>query len=137
MVKGLLSSLETLKDLQFANYCPYVTMTQTAIYPFAVVMNLESWNNLPPEVQKVMDDLVTEQSEWTGTYMDQHVHEAVQWAVTTHKVQIIRLSTAELAHWNQLLEPLTAKWVEEAKAKGLPAEAMLADIKASIRQHHQ
>lgn len=137
VVKGLLSSLETLKDLQFANYCPYVTMTQTAIYPFAVVMNLESWNNLPPEVQKVMDDLVTEQSEWTGTYMDQHVHEAVQWAVTTHKVQIIRLSTAELAHWNQLLEPLTAKWVEEAKAKGLPAEAMLADIKASIRQHHQ
>ena len=137
VVKGLLSSLETLKDLQFANYCPYVTMTQTAIYPFAVVMNLDSWNKLPPEVQKVMDDLVTEQSEWTGIYMDQHVHEAVQWAVTTHKVQIIRLSTTELAHWNQLLEPLTAKWVEEAKAKGLPAEAMLADIKASIRQHHQ
>ena len=137
VVKGLLSSLETLKDLQFANYCPYVTMTQTAIYPFAVVMNLDSWNKLPPEVQKVMDDLVTEQSEWTGIYMDQHVHEAVQWAVTTHKVQIIRLSTTELAHWNQLLEPLTAKWVEEAKAKGLPAEAMLADIKAFIHQHQQ
>lgn len=137
VVKGLLSSLETLKDFKFAEYCPYVTMTQTAIYPFAVVMNMESWNKLPPEVQKVMDDLITEQSEWTGIYMDQHVHESVQWSVATHKVKIIQLPAAELARWNQLLEPLTAKWVETAKAKGLPAEAMVADIKAFIRQHHR
>jgi hypothetical protein len=30
----------------------------------------------------------------------------------------------------KMVEPMIGKWKEEAKAKGLPAEAILADIKA-------
>ena len=135
VVKGLYSSLEVMKDFKFAETCKYVTKTDTVIYPFAVVMNMDSWNALPKDVQKVMEDLGTEQAEWTGNYMDNHVKEAMEWSVKSQKVEVIELSAAEKAKWDARLEPLTAKWIEQAKAKGLPAEAIVADIKALVEKH--
>ena len=121
-VKGLFSSLESMKDFKFAEMCKYVTMTETVIYPFAVVMNMDSWNALPADVQKVMNDLVLEQSEWTGNYMDNHVNKAVAWSKSQQGVEFIKLSKKEKAQWDAKLEFLTDKWVKGAKAKGLPAQ---------------
>lgn len=132
VVQGLFSSLEVMKDLKFAEICPYITMTETVIYPFAVVMNLDAWNALPGDVRKVMDDLRVEQAEWTGTYMDGHVQEAVAWSREQHKVEVITLPPAEKARWDALLEPITAGWIADAKAKGFPAEAIVKDIRSRI-----
>ncbi len=135
VVKGLYSSLEVMKDFKFAESCKYVTLTDTVIYPFAVVMNMDVWNKLPKEVQKVLDDLKVEQSEWTGEYMDNHVKEAMKWAVDTQGVEVIKLSSAERSKWDAKLQPLTKKWVADAQAKGLPAEAIVADIKTLIKKY--
>lgn len=121
-VKGLFSSLESMKDFKFAEMCKYVTMTETVIYPFAVVMNMDSWNALPADVQKVMNDLVVEQSEWTGNYMDNHVNKAVAWSKSQQGVEFIKLSKKEKAQWDAKLEFLTDKWAKGAQAKGLPAQ---------------
>jgi TRAP-type C4-dicarboxylate transport system substrate-binding protein len=134
VVKGLYSSLEVMKDFKFAESCKYVTMTDTVIYPFAVVMNMNSWNKLPKEVQQVMEDLRVEQSEWTGKYMDDHVKAAMEWAQKEQKVEVIRLSPEEKARWDAKLAPLTAKWAAEAKDKGLPADDIIEDIKALVKK---
>ena len=52
VVKGLFSSLEVMKDFKFAEICKYVTITDTVIYPFAVVMNMDRWNALPDDQRK-------------------------------------------------------------------------------------
>jgi TRAP-type C4-dicarboxylate transport system substrate-binding protein len=105
-------------------------MTDTVIYPFAVVMNMDKWNALPKDVQKVMDALVVEQAGWTGEYMDNHVKEAMDWSQKNHNVQVITLSKDEKAAWDAKLQFLTDKWVSDAKEKGLPADAIVNDIKA-------
>lgn len=135
VVKGLFSSLETMKDFKFAEVCRYVTMTNTVIYPFAVVMNMDSWNALPEDVKKVMEDLGTEQAEWTGRYMDGHVKESIEWSKKNYKVEFIQPSDAEKAEWNKKLEFITDKWVKDAKEKGLPAEAIVKDIKAFRKKY--
>ena len=134
VVKGLFSSLEVMKDFKFAETCKYVTMTDTVIYPFAVVMNMDSWNKLPEDVQQVMDDLRVEQSEWTGTYMDNLVKAAMEWAKTEQNVEVITLSAEEKAKWDAKLAPLTEKWVVNAKSKGFAADAIVNDIKALIKK---
>jgi len=134
VVKGLFSSLDVMKDFKFAETCKYVTITDTVIYPFAVVMNMDSWNKLPQDVQKVMDDLRVEQSEWTGTYMDNHVKAAMEWAKTEQNVEVITLSAAEKAKWDAKLVPLTEKWAANAKSKGFPADAIVDDIKVLIKK---
>ena len=130
VVKGLFSSLEVMKDFKFAETCRYVTETNKGVIPFAVVMNMDKWNALPANVKKVMDDLGEEQSEWTGNYMDKHVEEAISWSKEKYKVEFITLSKEEKAKWDALAAPITDAWINEAKAKGLPSEAIVADLKA-------
>jgi TRAP-type C4-dicarboxylate transport system substrate-binding protein len=135
VIQGQFSSLEVMKDFKYAETCKFVTMTNTVIYPFAVVMNMDSWNKLPKDVQKVMNDMAKEQSEWTGVYMDKHVNEAMEWSKKTQKVEVIHLSAQDKAQMDKLLEPITKKWINDAKAKGLPAEAILSDIKAFAKKY--
>jgi TRAP-type C4-dicarboxylate transport system substrate-binding protein len=128
IVKGAASSLETLMDFKYAELCRYVTIMNGPVYPFAVVMNLNKWKSLPKDVQKVMNDLAREQSAWTGKYMDDHVKKSVDWSKKTYDIEIIELSNEEMAKWNKLLEPITAKWVKDAEGAGIPGEKILKDI---------
>lgn len=135
VVQGLFSSLEVMKDFKFAETCRYVTMTNTVIYPFVTVMNLEKWNALPKDIQKVLDDMAAEHSEWTGNYNDNYWRKAMEWAKKTYNVEVIELSDEEMARWNKLLEPITAKWIEQANAKGLPGKKIVEDIKALAKKY--
>jgi len=135
VVKGLFSSLETMKDFKFAEMCRYVTMTNTVIYPFAVIMNMDKWNSLPKNVQKAMNNLVLEQSEWTGNYMDNHVKDAIIWSKNTHNVEFISLSNKEKGKWDKKLQFLNDKWVAGAKDKGLPGKKIVKDLKKLIAKH--
>jgi len=135
VVDGLFSSLEVMKDFKFAELCRYATMTQTVIYPFSVVMNMDSWNKLPADVKKVFDDLRVEQSEWTGTYMDNHVQKSIEWSKKTYDVEFIELAAGEKAKWDAELEPITNAWIKDAEGKGFPAGQIVEDIEALIEKH--
>ncbi len=137
VVQGLFSSLEVMKDLKFAEECSYVTVTNTVVYPFAVVMNLDRWNALPDDVKTVMENLSREQALWTGIYMDNHVKEAVEWSKKTHNVEFLELDPANSQAWNQTLLPITEKWIEKASAKGFDGKNIVDTIKTLIQKHGQ
>jgi TRAP-type C4-dicarboxylate transport system substrate-binding protein len=135
VVKGLFTSLEVMKDFKFAEICKYVTMTDAVIYPFSVVMNLDKWNSLPKDVQKVMEDMAREHSEWIGNYMDAHIIESVEWSTKTQGVEVISLSAAEKAKWDKLLDPILTDWIAGANKKGYPADAIVSDIQALMKKN--
>ena len=58
-------------------------------------MNLDKWNSLPKDVQQVMDNMAREHSAWTGTYMDEHIIESMEWSKKTQGVEVIALSKTE------------------------------------------
>lgn len=135
VVKGLFSSLEVMKDFKFAELCKYITVTDAVVYPFAVVMNMDKWKALPKDVQEVFEDLGTQQSAWTGAYMDRHAMESVKWSEKNQGVKVIALSGAEKAEWDKLLEPITEKWIASASGKGVPAKDLVNDIKAFTKMY--
>lgn len=122
VIEGIVTSREVLKDLKLAEKLKYVTDYPMTVTTFVAVMNKEVWNSLPPDVQKVIDDLSLEMALWTGEYMDNHVKEALEWSQKEHGLQIVTLSAAEKESWDKILKPLQDKYVAELKAKGLPAE---------------
>ena len=128
MVKGLVSSLEVLKDFKFAETCRYVTLIDTVIYPFAVVMNKDTWSSLPKDVQKVIDDLSREQALWTGRYMDDHVKEAIEWSKKTYNVEFIKLPPEDMAKAKKLVKPMIDAYIKRAKAAGVPADKVMKDV---------
>ncbi len=135
VVQGLFSSLEVLKDLKFAENCKFVTMTNTVVYPFAVVMNLNRWKSLPDNVKKVMDDLAEDQAKWTGNYMDSHVKDAIEWSKKVHKVEFIKLDKKSAEKWNSKLSPIVNRWIDRADKKGLKGKEIVNTIKKLIREN--
>jgi TRAP-type C4-dicarboxylate transport system substrate-binding protein len=129
VIKGNVSSLEVMKDFKYAEYCHHVTgNVNLFVVSFAVVMNMNKWNSLPPDVKKVIDDLRKDQAIWTGQYVDNHVKEAMKWSEKTYNVQVHKLSTKEISRWYALLKPMTDKHLKDVEAKGLPAKAILDDV---------
>ena len=80
-----------------------------------------------------MMNLKKEQALWTGNYMDNEITKAIAWSKKTNNVKFISLSPAEKAKWDSKLGFIIDKWVKTARAKGLPAEAILKDIKSFTR----
>jgi TRAP-type C4-dicarboxylate transport system substrate-binding protein len=129
VVKGNFSSLEVLKDFNYAAYTPYVTLINLQVVSFAVVMNKEKWNALPADVKKIFDDMRREQAEWTGTYVDNHVSEALKWSKEKYKdFQIFDLPKAESAEVPKLMQPIIDAYVKKANAAGLPGNQIMKDI---------
>lgn len=136
VVEGLFSSLEVMKDFKYAELCKYVTMTDTVIYPFAVVMNQQKWDSLPDDVKQVMNDMIDEQSLWTGRYMDDHVQEANKWSKTEQNVEFITLDAEQKKLWDVKLKPIVDQWVSD-NTPALPAEEIVDFINDGINKYGQ
>ncbi len=128
IVKGIFSSLDILKDFNFAESCRYATICHMQTTSFAVVMNMKKWKSLPEKVKKIMDDLSREHSLWTGEYIDRHVKESTQWAKKKYGEEVIILSDSEYRLWHKKVEPIKDEWLKKTRAKGLPADAFFKDL---------
>jgi TRAP-type C4-dicarboxylate transport system substrate-binding protein len=137
VVKGMVSSMEILQDFKFAAYTPYATIANINVVTFAVVMNKDKWNSLPADVKKVLDGMRREQALWTGTYVDDHVTEALAWSKKTHNHQVFTLSAADAATVKTLLKPMVDEYVKRVTEKGLPGDKIVADALAFKKKNEQ
>lgn len=128
VVKGLVSSFDVLKDMNFAELCRYETIANLPVYPFAVIMNKSKWDGLPEEVKKVLDDLGREQAQWTGAYLDNYTSKALAWAKEKYEVEVITLSDADYQTMNAKIAPMIDAWKADAAKKGVDADAVLTDM---------
>ncbi len=129
VVKGNFSSMEVLKDFNYAAYTPYVTLVNLQVVSFAVVMNKDKWNALPADVKKIFDDMRREQAEWTGSYVDNHVKEALAWSKQKYKdFQVFDLPKGDSAEIPRLMQPIIDGYVKKTNALGLPGDQIIKDI---------
>lgn len=134
-IEGLFTSLEVMQDYNFAETCKFVTMTEQVVHPFVVVMNKEKFNSLPADIQKILKDLFTEQSEWTADYMDSHVKEAMEWAVREKGVEVIIPTTKTKILMDKATSSLIGSWAAEGVLQGLPTEEILATLQDYTEKH--
>lgn len=135
LVKGVLSSFDWLKDFNFAEHLRHQTVTNFVVYPFAVIMNRDAWNDLPDNVKQVMNDMSREQAQWTGNYLDDHIKESLQWSKEKYNIDVMHLSEADAKLATEKLSVMVADWKKRAEAKGIDADAVLKQVKAFKADH--
>ena len=128
IVKGNVSSMEILKDFNFAAYLPYATEANLFVVTFAVVMNKDKWNSLPADVKKVIDDMRREQAEWTGKYVDDHVQEALKWSKEKYNHQVLKLSKADTTEIANLTKPMIDEYIKKVNGMGLAGDQIVKDV---------
>jgi len=129
-VKGHVSSMEVLKDFNYAAYTANATIANLWVVTFAVVMNKEKWESLPADVKKVIDDMRKEWALWTGNYVDNHVTEAINWSKEKYNLQIFEFPAAEKAEIPKLIKPLVDEYTKRVTAAGLPGDQIIRDVYA-------
>ncbi len=118
-IDGEASNFETLFSFKFAEVCDYSTSVWqiTNPYPFYCVMNKDSYNDLPPDIQIIFDELVGEYVErtqlmWNSTdYLGKAAGEK-------NGVEFIYLSDAEAARWVAAVEPVIDGYIAKMVAAG-------------------
>lgn len=126
VIEGTMTSRDVLQDFKLAEMLHYVTDYNTVVVSFAAVMDKKKWEQLPPKVQQVIDELSREMAIWTGQYHDkENVAKSVAWSQKEHGLEVLSLTPEEKAKWDALLEPMVEEWIQEKEAQGLPARKYL------------
>ena len=134
-IDGLLLAWEALDSYQVR--AKYATDWHGNITTFVLAMNSSTYDNLPADLQKLIDDttgLVA--ARQLGSAADEASKDGRAFAEKSG-TEIINLTPAEREAFNAASKPAIDKIVAETAAKGLPAAAFLSDFKAEIAHFSQ
>ena len=102
---------------------------------FVVAMNKASYDKLPDDLKKVIDDNSgIETAAMFGRAMD--AGDAVGLAIAKKNGNnIITLDEAETQRWKDAAEPLINAWIEEMNGKGLPGKEMVTKARELVDKY--
>jgi TRAP-type transport system periplasmic protein len=89
------------------------------------IMNMNSWNKLPAEDKKIVDEVGRNPFKATGG-LTRDDYKVIMSEITKAGVKLIDLPKAEAEQWYGKFQDVTRKWVTELEAKGLPAKKTVA-----------
>ena len=130
VIVGAIMPAEAGRTWRLAEICKYVTLTWR-VFPAAnvyVAMNKKSYEKLPPEINKVFNEI---SAEWN----EKHVllwndAELAGYKFGKEKdVTFIDLPKAEAEKWKQNIIPLKTKYMEDMQKKGYSEEQILSWFK--------
>jgi len=122
-VDGGTTTKGDIKSFKFPSVAKYFTDFALFACPtIFMVMNLNKWNALPPDLQKIMED----NSKWgkaeTVKFLDADTENSKQWA-TKEGMEFITLKPEERKKWAEAIGPVYLKLATDLDAKGYPASS--------------
>lgn len=126
VAEGVMCPIEALDGWKLAEVTKYTTQNFGSAYStgFFVVMNKAKWAALPPDLQKIIEQVNEEWIEKTGRAWDEIDKKGYD-VVKARGGQIIPLSQEEDWRWAKLVKPIYDEYVKNMKEKGLPGEEAL------------
>jgi TRAP-type C4-dicarboxylate transport system substrate-binding protein len=113
---------ESIESRKINEVAPYVFDCNIYCGHFVMLMNLNKFKALPPDVQKVIEDI-------SGMSFAGHAGRAFDAMDLTakHRLEpklkdITKLSPVEEERWYKIAESVWNEWIAEMEAKGLPAQ---------------
>jgi TRAP-type C4-dicarboxylate transport system substrate-binding protein len=129
VIDGHIRPSELLVSRRLFEVTKYIVDVDLGHDIFFVAMNLNTWNKLPPEVQKVFDELSGDWAvEFTGKAWDKFDKEAED-EVRGKGLELITLSSQEQAKWRKLLTPIENQYAAELESKKLPGKKIFEELK--------
>lgn len=127
VIDGTVGSPNMLKGWRFGEVTKYTTIAPEAGYVtgFFVAMNLDKWNALPRDMQKIFDEVSIEWVEYTGEAWNEMEIEGYKYAKEELGHTFITLPPEEAARWHERVIPLHNNYVKGVEAKGLPGKEAL------------
>jgi len=131
-IDGTLMSYEGAQSFQLGPELKSATTINGGVVTFAMVMNPESYNKLPADLQKLIDDTTgLVGAKRVGTDSDKADEVGLEY-MKEHDVKLIELSDADAAAYEKITEDLISKKVAALEEKGLPGKEALKRLREAV-----
>jgi TRAP-type C4-dicarboxylate transport system substrate-binding protein len=126
VVAGGVFPMEAAKGWKLAEVTKYHIMCRPIAYSlgFFVVMNKKKWDSLPPDVQKVIEEINVEWAKKQGQTWDKADEEGTVFAKSKGG-EMIEIAADEAEKWAKAVKPVQGTYLKEAKEKGVPGDEVL------------
>ena len=128
VVDGSVFPWEAMQSFKLYELINYHTVVGIFSGPDFVVMNLNLWNSLPTDIQKVFNKL---SGAWGADFeskvWDEQDTKGRDSCVKAGN-EISTLPPKELERWKTHIKPMWDKWVAGMEAKGLPGRKVLNEV---------
>jgi len=119
VVEGNLGSAEQLEGFKIGELIKYVTASWRTggCFGFYVAMSKRKWDALPPDMQKLFNEVSNEYKDKWGIAFNSIDIGGINFT-KNHGGQVIDLSEAETAKWVTAVQPLFADFKKDLMSKG-------------------
>ena len=126
VAEGSIAPYEALQAWKWGEVVKFTTEAPGMYYSsaFFIAMNKDKWNALPPDIQKIIEQINGEYFEKHGKGWDEIDKAGKDFTVKLGN-QIITLSVDENRRWERAVKPLYDEYVKSMKDKGLPGDEVL------------
>ncbi|MBP6940369.1 MAG: TRAP transporter substrate-binding protein [Syntrophorhabdaceae bacterium] len=123
VAEGAMAPIEALQGWKWGEVVSSTTQNFGSAYTTGmfIVMNKAKWNSLPPDVQKIMEDVSKEWIVKQGQVWDEIDKEGYEFTKKRGN-KIIALSKEEDAKWAKAVKPILDDYIKAAKGKGMPGD---------------
>jgi TRAP-type C4-dicarboxylate transport system substrate-binding protein len=123
---GVLTILTGATPYRIEEVAPYVTLVGIGgQLTGGMGINLDTWNDLPEDVQIVMTELGLEYSAGVAAEVGARYERALDTYRADPDVYVSELPAAERQKWIDGLPNIAGRWVEANEARGYPAREVL------------
>ncbi|MGQ9858112.1 MAG: TRAP transporter substrate-binding protein [Thermodesulfobacteriota bacterium] len=135
IAEGVMCPVEALQGWKLGEVVKSTTLNYGSAYTIAffVVMNKEKWNSLPPDIQKVIQEVNEEWIEKTGKSWDE-IDTAGMEFVKKLGNKVVPLSKEEDERWVKSVQSVFDDYVKSMKEKGLPGEEALKFCREELKK---
>jgi TRAP-type C4-dicarboxylate transport system substrate-binding protein len=120
VVDGALVGIETLKSFKMGDVCKYTTFAWQAgsMYTFYLAMNLEKWNALPKDIQKIFTDISKQYEEKYAEAWNASDIAGIQYSLSIPGNEVFQLSDAEGQRFYNAVQVVMTNYSQKMAASG-------------------
>jgi len=129
VIDGVFLDPLTLVGVRASEVTKYHTRVGVSAPVFFFAMNQKTWDRLPPDVRKVIDEF---SGEYWGADINGVIADKASSGVLKKLEQaghtVYSLPPKELKRWQDTAAPVFDEWLKSMEAKGLPGKAVLQEV---------
>ncbi|UZF92977.1 TRAP transporter substrate-binding protein [Bosea sp. NBC_00550] len=131
-ITGMLFNYEAAKSFQMAESMKSVTPVKASAGTFALVMNAERYKSLPEDLRKIIDETTgPEAARKIGALYDAAEDDGEKY-LRAANVEIVDLTPAERAAFEEKTKPIAAAFLPKAEAKNPKARDFYERLRAAV-----
>jgi TRAP-type C4-dicarboxylate transport system substrate-binding protein len=115
VVDGSFMDVNFLADQNVGEISKYWVSCSLMFCPFWLAMNLDTWNSLPPDIQKLMEDLAPSIPD----DCDRFIRDDKQAALDAYpEVEFVEIAPEEKIRWRQRQDPIQEEYLSKLTTDG-------------------